>query len=212
MHEVEAALGRVKTQLGQADFDLFKRLVSTVLAVTAIVNSQRSMLARLRRLFGLSSSEKTRDLLVGAGQDASATTVPDDEASMTPGVDLTEPPTGQPGSTAAEPERPKGKGHGRLPASVYEAATQVVVAHQSLLVGGPCPDCRSGKLYELKEPARILRIVGQPLLAGTCWTASACAVAPAAACTPRVLRPRRKVPSSTTPRSPCSRSAATAWA
>jgi hypothetical protein len=70
MHEVEAALGRVKTQLGQADFDLFKRLVSTVLAVTAIVNSQRSMLARLRRLFGLSSSEKTRNVL--AGQDASA--------------------------------------------------------------------------------------------------------------------------------------------
>ena len=86
MHEVEAALGRVKTQLGQADFDLFKRLVSTVLAVTAIVNSQRSMLARLRRLFGLSSSEKTRDLLVGAGQDASATTGPDDEAGTTPGA------------------------------------------------------------------------------------------------------------------------------
>jgi hypothetical protein len=171
MREVEAALGRVKTQLGQADFDLFKRLVSTVLAVTAIVNSQRSMLARLRRLFGLSSSEKTRDLLAGAGQDASATTGADDEAGSTPGTAPTEPTAGQPepGSTPAVPERPKRKGHGRLPASVYEAANQVSVSHQSLLVGGPCPDCRSGKLYELKEPARILRIVGQPLLAGTCW-------------------------------------------
>jgi len=169
MHEVEAALGRVKKQLGQADFDLFKRLVSTVLAVTAIVNSQRSMLARLRRLFGLSSSEKTRDLLMGAGQEASATTGPDSEAGTTPGAAPSEPTTGQPGSTPTAPERPKRKGHGRLPASVYEAATQVTVRHQSLLVGGPCPDCRSGKLYELKEPARILRIVGQPLLAGTCW-------------------------------------------
>jgi transposase len=171
MHEVEAALGRVKTQLGQADFDLFKRSVSTVLAVTAIVNSQRSMLARLRRLFGLSSSEKTRALLAGAGQDASAPTGADDQAGSTPGAAPTEPTTGQPepGSTPAAPERPKRKGHGRLPASVYEAANQVSVSHPSLLIGGPRPDCRSGKLYELKEPARILRIVGQPLLAGTCW-------------------------------------------
>jgi transposase len=171
MHEVEAALGRVKTQLGQADFDLFKRLVSTVLAVTAIVNSQRSMLARLRRLFGLSSSEKTRDLLVGAGRDASATTGSDNEAGTTAGAAPIEPTTGlpEPGSTPAVPERPKRKGHGRLPTSVYEAATQVAVPHERLLIGGPCPDCRFGKLYELKEPARILRIVGQPLLAGTCW-------------------------------------------
>jgi hypothetical protein len=170
MHEVEAALGRVKTQLGQADFDLFKRLVSTVLAVTAIVNSQRSMLARLRRLFGLSSSEKTRNLLTG--QDASdATTGSENETGTTPGADPTEPTTEQPepGSPPTVPEHPKRKGHGRLPASVYEAANQVSVRHERLLVGGPCPDCRSGKLYELKEPARILRIVGQPLLAGTCW-------------------------------------------
>jgi transposase len=165
MHEVEAALGRVKTQLGQADFDLFKRLVSTVLAVTAIVNSQRSMLARLRRLFGLSSSEKTRNVL--AGQDASAApTGHDNETGTTPDAAPAEP---EPGSTPAVPERPKRKGHGRLPASVYEAATQVAVPHERLLIGGPCPDCRSGKLYELKEPARILRIVGQPLLAGICW-------------------------------------------
>jgi transposase len=165
MHEVEAALGRVKTQLGEADFDLFKRLVSTVLAVTAIVNSQRSMLARLRRLFGLSSSEKTRNVL--AGQDASAApTGHDNETGTTPDAAPAEP---EPGSTPAVPERPKRKGHGRLPTSVYEAATQVAVPHERLLIGGPCPDCRSGKLYELKEPARILRIVGQPLLAGICW-------------------------------------------
>ena len=31
------------------------------------------------------------------------------------------------------------------------------VPHQSLLVGGACPACRSGKQYELKEPAQILK-------------------------------------------------------
>ena len=104
------------------------------------------------------------------GPDASADAGPDNEAGTTPGAASTELTTGQPepGSTPTVPERPKRKGHGRLPASVYEAPTHVTVPHESLLIGGPCPDCRSGKLYELKEPARILRIVGRPLFAGTC--------------------------------------------
>jgi transposase len=153
----------VKAQLGQSDFDLFKRLLNTILAVTAILNSQRAMLARLRRLFGLSSSEKTRNLL-GSPED---TTTPPDE----PGTGPSEPdssPSGQDGP-CVDPKRNKRKGHGRLPTSMYEAATHVAVPHQSLLVGGACPACRSGKLYELKEPAQILRIFGQPLLAGICW-------------------------------------------
>lgn len=163
MTEVEAALDRVKDQLGQADFDLFKRLVGTVLTVMAILKSQRAMLARLRRLFGFSTSEKTRKLL----PEASAHAGPRTGAETPDG----EPKPAQP-EPAAEPtvgEREKRKGHGRLPVSLYEAATHVAVPHESLQIGGACPDCRAGKLYELKEPARILRIVGQPLLAGTCW-------------------------------------------
>src|SRR5688572_5669985 len=68
MTAVEAALARVQTQLGPADYDLFRRLVNTLTAVTAILHSHRAMLARLRRLFGLSTSEKSRDVL--KGQDA----------------------------------------------------------------------------------------------------------------------------------------------
>jgi transposase len=162
MTEVEAALGRVKAQLGQSDFDLFKRLVNTILAVTAILNSQRAMLARLRRLFGLSSSERTRNLL-GSPEDSAASP---DEPGPHPSEPESPPLQGEP---PAEPERNKRKGHGRLPTSMYEAATHVTVSHETLRVGGACPACRFGKLYDLKEPAQTLRIFGQPLLAGTCW-------------------------------------------
>ncbi len=36
-------------------------------------------------------------------------------------------------------------------------------------MGERCPSCTSGKLYEFKDPARFLRIFGQPLLSATCW-------------------------------------------
>lgn len=164
MTAVEAALVRVQTQLGPADYDLFRRLVNTLAAVTAILNSHRTMLARLRRLFGLSSSEKSRDVLAGGDQTVDADVQRDDEAAAAD-ADTSSP---QPGATTS-PGRGKRKGHGRLPASMYKAATHIAVPHQSLKVGGSCPDCRLGKLYELREPAQYLRIFGQPMLTGTCW-------------------------------------------
>ena len=165
MTEVEAALGRVQTQLGSGDYDLFRRLVNTHAAVAAILNSHRAMLARLRRLFGLSSSERSCDVL--AGQDTAATdaSAPSEDASA--GAEA-EPTSSEPAG-AAPTERTKPKGHGRLAVSVYEAAEHIVVPHQNLQVGGACPDCRFGKLYDLKVPAQFLRIFGHPMLAGTCW-------------------------------------------
>jgi transposase len=164
MTAVEAALARVQTQLGPADYDLFRRLVNTLAAVTAILSSQRTMLARLRRLFGLSSSEKSRDVLRDQNCATDAGPASDNEAAA---ADADASPDESCAATSSG--RQKRKGHGRLPVSMYEAATHIAVPHQSLNVGGCCPDCRSGKLYELKEPAQYLRIFGQPILAGTCW-------------------------------------------
>ena len=48
-------------------------------------------------------------------------------------------------------------------------ATHFPVPHQTLTPGAPCPGCACGKLYELAEPAKFLRIVGQPLLSALCW-------------------------------------------
>jgi hypothetical protein len=65
-------LARVQAQLGEQDFQLFRRVVDTWLAVMAIVNASRLMLSRLRRLFGLSSSEKSSAVLRDANSAASA--------------------------------------------------------------------------------------------------------------------------------------------
>jgi hypothetical protein len=169
MTEVEAALTRVQAQLGPKDFELFRRLVNTLAVVTAIISSQRAMIARLRRLFGLSSSEKSRTVLgkdKHGGKDAAGDT---SEVSTSADTAADDADASSDETPLADNAGDKRKGHGRIPASVYEAATHIAVPHQTLQVSGACPACRFGKLFELREPAQYLRIVGQPLLAGTCW-------------------------------------------
>jgi transposase len=169
MAEVEAALSRIEPQIGGADFELFKRMVGTLLFVMGLLRAQRTTIARLRRFFGFPSSEKTATVL---GGDEKSDAAPSDGTSGEPpaAADPCAPGGSDPGAApGADPKRPKQKGHGRVPASEYEAATHFPVTHESLTSGGACPGCARGKLYDLKEPARLLRIVGQPVLCALCW-------------------------------------------
>jgi transposase len=149
--KVEATLARIKPQLEAQDFELIARLWSTLMLVMRLVRAQRASISRLRRLFGLASSEKTREVT-----GASTAAPPADDATHADAAD---------GGAAIE----KPKGHGRLGASDYPTATHHAVLHAELKVGERCPLCERGKLYELEEPSRILRILGQPLLCAHCW-------------------------------------------
>src|SRR2546425_8033916 len=100
--EVQAALARIEGRVDDADFALFTRLVSTLLFVMNLVQVQRSALSRLRRFFGFSKSEKTAEVL---GKEAKTS----DPAA--PGGDAPS-PSGEP---PKDPEKPKAKGHGRVP-------------------------------------------------------------------------------------------------
>ena len=47
------------------------------------------------------------------------------------------------------------------------APNRVAIAHATLHSGDPCPECRRGKVYRQKEPATLVRIVGQAPLEAT---------------------------------------------
>jgi hypothetical protein len=64
-------------------------------------------------------------------------------------------------------ERPAPSGHGRNGAAAFTGANRVVVAHATLQSGEPCPECREGRVYRQKEPATLIRIVGQAPLKAT---------------------------------------------
>jgi transposase len=185
---IEHVLNRAQPLLLPEDFDLIKGLIDTLVRVTNLVRQRGSTIARLRRLFGLSRTEKTRDV-VGPPE----TTGPSPPAvehapgagpatESTPSGDASNggaaPSTADGGTLGAQatpdteptpPAKPKRKGHGRVAAADYLAAEHIPVPHESLQPGDPCPRCERGNVYELKRPAPILRIVGQAPLVATCW-------------------------------------------
>ena len=58
-------------------------------------------------------------------------------------------------------------GHGRNGAAAFVGADRVSIPHATLLPGDTCPECRAGKVYRQKEPATLVRIVGQAPLKTT---------------------------------------------
>lgn len=189
---VEQMLERAKPLLDPSDFELIKGLVDGYAQMMALVRKRGTTIARLRRLFGLSGSEKLAHV-VGEEEHAnppsgtaaqSGADAAEAEASGgdTARGDATDEGAAQGSGEGACPSKPadaaedeskkrkKVKGHGRVPASAYLMARHIAVLHASLRVGEPCPNngCK-GKVYRLVEPAPILRIFGQPPLAAICW-------------------------------------------
>lgn len=116
------------------------------------LGQQTLTLARLRSLFGLSTSEKTRDVLADQ---------PDEKAER-------ENERLEEECAAKGLEKPKG--HGRNAASDYAGAERISVTHGSLSGGDPCPRCptnKRGKVYVLGEPHTLVRVVGQAPLRAT---------------------------------------------
>lgn len=173
MADLEGLLARARTCMTSDDYTLLKGLVDNQIILARLVRQRGTTIARLRRLFGLGSSEKTADVLGKnvAGSDSpgpggSAGTPPAGEATAptASGGDGPQPATATEGGSAK-----KAKGHGRVPVSAYLEAKHISVSHASLHPGDACPECAHGTLYLLKDPVRILRIVGQAPLVGVCW-------------------------------------------
>lgn len=163
--KVEQLLERARAALPAEDYAWLAGLIATLSQLMRIVRQRGTTIARLRRLLGWTSSEKTADVL---SKHPAGDPTPADQGGQATG-------DGQSGAEPRGARKAKGasarapRGHGRIPASAYTAARQVDVAHESLDPGHACPACTRGKLHRLAEPARLVRIVGQPPLVATCW-------------------------------------------
>ena len=170
MAALQVALERIEPQVSGDDWLLFKRLVETLVWVFRLLRVQRTTMARLRSLFKLKPNEGLDALRGKEKQDPPAPPQSTDPAAVTTPEPTTT--TAEPQASAApepSPKKPKAKDHGRIPVSAYATATHIPVAHQNLDVGGACPGCARGKLWDLQEPACILRITGQPVLTARSW-------------------------------------------
>ncbi len=157
MDELEGILEHARTApLSEEGHNKLKAALETLDFVTRQLEKKQISIARLRNLLFGPASEKTEKVFPDASE-------PD------------EPEVHSDGEEAASEEGPndeekkKKKGHGRNGASAYEGAEKIEVAHHCLKPGHGCPGCKKGKVYRLKIPRVLVRIIGQaPLQARVC--------------------------------------------
>ena len=179
---VQGVLERARVALSHEDHACLAGLVQTLVDLSTMVRERGTTIARLRRLFGLHSSEKLRDVFGSAPEPPS-----DDAAACGPSAasssddrdaaddrdvaddrNADDAGNGDAHDGTGEPP-PKRKGHGRIGASEYPHARRIHVEHDCLHWGDTCPGCAHGTLYQLREPERIVRVVGQAPLAAIAW-------------------------------------------
>jgi hypothetical protein len=144
--QLEQLLTELRQSLAPATYQRVESLLRTLQWMMALLEAKKVTLARLRRLLFGPKTETTKQLFPkgSAGDSSSAN-----------GTDST--------------PKPKRKGHGRKGAKDYPGAVRVKVPHPEHRAGGLCPKCLQGKLYLLSAPARLVRVLAQPIFQATLW-------------------------------------------
>jgi len=114
--------------------------------LTEMIGEKNTTISQLRALLAKPSTEKTSKVLEQAG-----IPTPAKNSSPPEGNDKPQP------------------GHGRNGATAYRGAPRIKIAHASLKSGDRCPECQKGKVYEQKESALRIRVVGQAPIAATVY-------------------------------------------
>jgi transposase len=151
-----------KGALDEKDLALLDAVLDTLIWLMAVLERGRTSLARLRRLVFGPKTEKTRDLLGGEGVGPDG----DDEGTGGGGKDEAGGAEGEKLNDKSCGVRKKRKGHGRNAAAAYAGAHVISTSHEEHSAGDRCPECKKGKVYELPQPQRMVRVTGQaPIMA-----------------------------------------------
>src|SRR5439155_18842195 len=131
--------------LGEEDCQRLQATIQALSYLIELIGEKDTTISRLRALLAKPSTEKTSKVLEQAGLGTAPKNTP------------SPPPTNQ---------KP---GHGRNGAEAYRGARRIKIAHAALKPGDRCPRCWKGKVYEQKEPALRIRVVGQAPVAATVY-------------------------------------------
>jgi transposase len=147
LQEWETLLERARKEpLDEKGYEKLQAALRAFRLLTEMIGEKNTTISRLRALLAKPSTEKTSKVLEQAGIKA--------------------PPKNSPPPNAPGPPKP---GHGRNGAQAYGGARRIKIAHASLQPGNRCPECQKGKVYEQKDPALRIRVVGQAPIAATVY-------------------------------------------
>src|SRR5271157_407123 len=147
LEELTALVERARQgPLSKEDCQRLEDAIQALSVLIERIGEKNTTISQLRALLSKPSTEKTSKVLEQAGIKA--------------------PPKNSPPPNAPGPPKP---GHGRNGAQAYGGARRIKIAHASLQRGDHCPECQKGKVYEQKEPALRIRVVGQAPIAATVY-------------------------------------------
>jgi len=147
LQEWETLLERARKEpLDEKGYEKLQAALRAFRLLTEMIGEKNTTISRLRALLAKPSTEKTSKVLEQAGIKA--------------------PPKSSPPANAGDQTKP---GHGRNGAQAYGGARRIKIAHASLQPGNRCPECQKGKVYEQKDPALRIRVVGQAPIAATVY-------------------------------------------
>lgn len=135
--QMEELLETLRAQLATQTYALVESLLRTLLWIMAVLEEKKASVRRLREMLFRSKSEKASQLFLKEAPPQNA--------------------------SSASKTKPKRKGHGRRKAGDYPGAKRIFVPHPNLKIGDLCSKCQRAKLYLLQVPARLVRVVAQPL-------------------------------------------------
>ena len=150
VQKLDDVLRRVEAnELTEDDCQTIRTLLASYVHLTELLKDKNTSLARLRKLLFGASTEKTA-AVIGGGKEA-----------QPPSAGATATPTAEEQCAGESETKAPRKGHGRNGADAYAGAEKVVVPHESLQPGDPCPKCERGTVYETGRPGVLVRLVGQ---------------------------------------------------
>jgi len=152
LQELDALLERVAAgSLKEGDYEIIKAMGETIRVLSQAIDEKASSVRRLLRMLFGASTEKAKNVLKNVDKDESGS-----EASKRPSSNSEDDPV----DNKDKPDKRK-KGHGRNGAADYTGADKIIVPNTELKSGDPCPGCLKGKVYKLKVPKVVVRIVGK---------------------------------------------------
>ena len=182
--QLHSKLDQIEQVMGQEMAQPFRQLLEWYAVLLGLLRDKTISIQRLKNLLFGPSSERTSHVLPGssdqsgdaasapaaaeesaADKSAAGTDNSDERAACT--ADSAAPSTDSASNKDATRERCPG--HGRNPAKAYTGCATVIVTHESLHPGDPCPDCANGTIYRQSRWSPVVRLKGQPPVGGTVY-------------------------------------------
>jgi len=150
LQEVDALLERVAAgSLKEGDYEIIKAMAETIRVLSQAVDEKASSIRRLLRMLFGASTEKAKNVLKDSDKNESGGSKSSSGNSEN-----------DPEDNKEKPDK-KRKGHGRNGAANYTGADKITVPNTELKSGDTCPACLKGKVYKMKIPGVVVRIVGK---------------------------------------------------